>query len=153
MAMGLGRLKYLQPPVSLRRCQWDQPGDVIHVDTKQLARFDRGGHRITGNRRLGRSSAAGYEKSHVAIDDGTRLAYAGVLPAEKQATTVGFLINAVAWFSSQGIMCGRVLSDNGSAYRSKPWRLACEALGLNPKRTRLYMPRTNGKAKKFTKTS
>ena len=89
-AMGLGRLKHLQPPVPVRRYQWARPGDMIHVDIKQLARFDRVGHRITGDRRQGRSSGAGYEKAHVAIDDATRLAYAEVLPDEKQATTVGY---------------------------------------------------------------
>jgi len=151
-AMGLGRLKHLQPPVPVRRYQWAWPGDMIHVDIKQLARFDRVGHRITGDRRLGRSAGAGYEKAHVAIDDATRLAYAEVLPDEKQATTVGFLIRAVAWFGRQGIECRRVLSDNGSAYRSKPWRQACEALGLTAKRTRPYTPRTNGKAERFIKT-
>jgi len=99
--MGLGRLKDLQLPVPVRRYQWDQPGDMIHLDIKQFARFDRIGHRITGDRRLWRSSGAGYEKAHVvAIDDATRLAYAEVLPDEKQATTVGFLIRAVAWFGS-----------------------------------------------------
>jgi transposase InsO family protein len=125
---------------------------MIHVDIKQLARFDRVGHRITGDRRLGRSAGAGYEKAHVAIADATRLAYAEVLPDEKQATTVGFLIRAVAWFESQGIECRRVLSDNGSAYRSKPWRQACEALGLSAKRTRPYTARTNGKDERFIKT-
>jgi transposase InsO family protein len=85
----------------------------------------------------------------VAIDDATRLAYVEVLPDEKQATTVGFLLRAVAWFDGQGISCKRVLSDNGSAYRSKPWREACSALGLTPKRTRPYTPRTNGKAERY----
>jgi len=151
-AMGLGRLKHLQPPVPVRRYQWAQPGDMIHVDIKQLARFDRVGHRITGDRRLGRSAGAGYEKAHVAIDDATRLAYAEVLPDEKEATRVGFLIRAMAWFGRQGIECRRVLSDNGSAYHSKPWRQACEALGLTSKRTRPYTPRTNGKAERFIKT-
>lgn len=75
-----------------------------------------------------------------------------VLADEKQATTVGFLLRAVAWFNSQGISCTRVLSDNGSAYRSKPWREACSALGLTPKRTRPYTPRTNGKAERLIKT-
>jgi len=68
----------------------------------------------------------------VAIDDATGLAYVEVLPNEKQATTVGFLLRAVAWFDGQGIRCKRVLSDNGSAYRSRPWREACSALGLIP---------------------
>ncbi len=143
-AMGLGRLKHLQPPVPVRRYQWARPGDMIDVDTKQLARFDRVGHRITGDRRLGRSAGADYEQSHVAIDDATRLAYAEVLPDEKQATTVGFLTRAVGWFSRQGIECRRMLSDNGSAYRSKCWRQACEALGLTAKRTNPYTQRTNG---------
>jgi hypothetical protein len=93
---------------------------MIHVDTKQLARFKRVGHRITGDCRLGCSHGAGYEKTHVAIDDATRLACVEVLPDEKQATTMGFLLRAMAWFNSQGITCRRVLSDNGSAYRSRP---------------------------------
>ena len=151
-ALGLGRLKNLQPTEPVRRYQWAQPGDMIHVDTKQLARFERVGHLITCDRRLGSSRGAGYEKAHVAIDDATRLAYVEVLPDEKQATTVGFLLRAVAWFDGQGISCKRVLSDNGSAYRSRPWREACSVLGLTPKRTRPYTPRTNGKAERFIKT-
>ena len=110
-ALGLGRLKNLQPAEPVRRYQWAQPGDMIHVDTKQLARFERVGHRITGDRRLGSSRGAGYEKAHVAIDDATRLAYVEVLPDEKLATTVGFLLRAVAWFDGQGISCKRVLSE------------------------------------------
>ena len=135
-ALGLGRLKNLQPAEPVRRYQWARPGDMIHVDTKQLARFERVGHRITGDRRQGSSRGAGYEKARVAIDDATRLAYVEVLPDKKQATTVGFLLRAVAWFDGQGISGRRVLSDNGSAYRSKPWREACSALGLISKRTR-----------------
>ena len=68
---------------------------MIHVDIKQLARFKRVGHRITGDRRLGSSRGAGCEKAHVAVDDATRLAYVEVLPDEKQETTVGFLLRAV----------------------------------------------------------
>ncbi len=73
---------------------------MIHVDTQQLARFERVGHRITGDRRMGSSRGAGYEKVHVAIDDATRLAYVEVLPDEKQATTVGFLLRAAALWGS-----------------------------------------------------
>ena len=124
---------------------------MIHVDTKQLARFARVGHRITGDRCQcqGSSRGAGYEKAHVAIDDVTRLAYVEVLPDEKQATTMGFLLRAVAWFEGQGISGRRVISDNGSAYRSKPWREACSTLGLIPKRTRPYSPHTNSKAERY----
>jgi hypothetical protein len=129
-SMGLGPLRNLQPKEPVRRYQWAQPGDMIHVDTKQLARFERIGHRITGDRRLGSSPGAGYEKAHVAVDDATRLAYVEVLPDEQNPTTVGFVVRAVSWFNSQGITCRRVLSDNGSAYRSRQWRQACTVLGL-----------------------
>jgi hypothetical protein len=101
---------------------------------------------------LCRSACAGYEKAYVAIDDATRLAYAEVLSDEKQATTDGFLIRAVVWFGRQGIECRSVLADNCTAYRSKPWRQACEALGLSDKSTRRYTPRNNGKAEHFIKT-
>ena len=151
-AIGLGRLRNLEPKEPVRLYQWAQPGDMIHVDTKQLARFERIGHRITGDRRQGCSPGAGYEKAHVAVDDATRLAYVEVLPDEQKATTVGFLVRAVSWFNSQGITCRRVLSDNGSAYRSKQWRQACTVLGLKAKRTRAYRPQTNGKAERFIKT-
>ncbi len=86
------------------------------------------------------------------VDDATRLACVEVLPDKQKATTVGFLVPAVSWFNSQGISCRRVLSDNGSAYRSKPWRKACSAMGLKAKRTRAYRPQTNGKAERFIKT-
>ena len=81
--------------------------------------------------------------------DATRLTYVEVLPDEQKATTVGFMLRAVSWFNSQGITCRRVLSDNGSAYRSKQWRQACTVLGLKAKRTRAYRPQTNGKAEGF----
>ena len=123
-ALGLGRLRNLEPRKPVQRYQWKRPGDMIHVDTKQLARFERVGHRITGDRRHGCSRGAGYEK-HVAIDDATRLAYVEVLADELRATTVGFLGRAVGWFSKQGITCRRVLPDNGPAYRSGDWRKAC----------------------------
>lgn len=150
--LGLGRLKNLDPKPPVRRYQWERPGDMIHVDTKQLARFERVGHRITGDRRQGSSRGAGYEKVHVAIDDATRLAYVEVLADEQKATTIGFLARAVGWFSEQGITCRRILSDNGSAYRSGDWRKACRALDLRPIRTKPYTPQTNGKAERFIKT-
>ena len=80
-ALGLGRLKNLQPAEPVRRYQWARPGDMIHVDTKQLARFDRVGHRITGDRRLGCSRGAGHEKAHVALDGRTPIQQIGLLRA------------------------------------------------------------------------
>ena len=125
---------------------------MIHVDTKQLARFERVGHRITGDRRQGSSRGAGYEKVHVAIDDATRLAYVEVLADEQRSTTVGSLARALGWFSEQGITCRRILSDNGPSCRSGDWRKACHALALKPIRTKPYSPQTNGKAERFIKT-
>jgi transposase len=120
-ALGLGRLRNLEPKKPVQRYLWEQPGDMTHVDTKQLARFERVGHRITGDRRPGCSRGVGYEKVHVANDDATRLAYVEVLAGEMRATTVGFLARAVGWFCEQGITCRRILSDNGPAYRSGDW--------------------------------
>jgi hypothetical protein len=94
--LGLNRLRNLDPKPPLQRYQWERPGDMIHVDIKQLARFQRVGHRITSDPRKGISPGAGYEKVHVAVDDATRLSYVEVLPDEKGPTTVGFLSRAVA---------------------------------------------------------
>jgi len=105
-----------------------------------MARLERVGHRINGDRRLGSSRGAGYEKAHVAIDDSTQLAYVEVLPDEKQSSTMGSLLRAVDWFDGQGISCKRVHYDNGSAYRSKLWRETCSALGHTSKCTRPYTP-------------
>jgi hypothetical protein len=102
-AIGPGRLRNLQPKEPDRRYQWAQPGDMIHVDNKQLARFERIGHLITGDRRQGCSRGAGYEKAHVAVDDATRLAYVEVLPVEQKITTVGLLVRSVSWINSKSI--------------------------------------------------
>jgi transposase InsO family protein len=152
--LGLGRLRSLEPrpPPPVRRYLWQRPDVMIHVDTKQLPRFRQVGHRISGDRRLGSSRGASYEKAHVAVDDATRLAYVEALPDEKKVTTVGFLAQALGWFSEQGITCQRILSDNGSPYRSGDWRKAGKALDLQPIRTRPYAPRTNGKAERLIRT-
>jgi hypothetical protein len=146
---GLTRLRNLDSKPPVQRYQWEQPGDMIDVDTKQLSRFERVAHRITGDRRHGCSRGAGYEKVHVAIDDATDLAYVEVLPDEQKATTVGFLACAVGWFSEQGITCRHDLSNNGSSYHSGEWQEACSAMDLRPIRTKPYRPRTNGKAEQF----
>jgi transposase InsO family protein len=86
------------------------------------------------------------------VDDATRQAYVKVLPDEQQNTTIGFLVRAVGWFSEQGLTCRRILSDNGSAYRSGAWRKACKTMAIKPIRTKPYTPQTNGKAERFIKT-
>jgi transposase InsO family protein len=150
--LGLGRLRNLEPKPPVQRYERETPGDLIHIDVKKLARFRGVGHRITGNRQQGRSAGVGYDRVHVAIDDATRLAYVEVLADEQQATAIGFLCRAVAWFNSQGVECLQVMSDNGPAYVSRSFAKACKALGLKHIRTRPYTPRTNGKAERFIQT-
>jgi hypothetical protein len=90
---------------------------------------------------------------HVCIDDASRLAYSEVLADERKTSAVPFLERAVGWFARQGITVERVMTDNGSAYRSRHWGQACGGLALRHIRTRPYTPRTNGKAERFIQTS
>jgi transposase InsO family protein len=160
--IGLGRLGRLglEPTVRYER---RRPGELLHIDVKKLGRIQVPGHRMTGNRRQrarqtevgtpGRKrGTAGWEFVHVCVDDATRLAYAEVLPDEKGTTAAGFLRRAVAFYRRHGISVERVMTDNGSAYRSTLHALACRALGLRHLRTRAYRPQTNGKAERFIRT-
>ena len=148
---GLARLRQLEPPVPTQRYQWRQPGDLLHLDIKKLGRIGRVGHRITGDRRS-RMRGIGWEYVHVAIDDASRLAYVEVLLDEGEGTTTQFLWRARAWFRRHGIRVRRVLTDNGSAYRSARFARLCASVGLRHLRTRPYTPRTNGKAERFIQT-
>ena len=127
------------------------PGELIHIDVKKLGRIGRPGHRVNGDRTT-RSRGIGWEFVHVCIDDCTRLAYVEVLNDERKETVTAFLQRAVAWFAAQGVTIQRVMTDNGSGYRSKLHRKACEALRIRHLFTRPYRPRTNGKAERFIRT-
>ena len=94
----------------------------------------------------------GHAFVHAAVDDHSRLAYAEIHDDETAATALGFLHRAVAWFAARGITIERVLSDNGSCYRSKAWRQTCTELGIKAKYTRAYRPQTNGKVERFNRT-
>ena len=156
----LGRLG-LQPVVRYER---QRPGELIHIDVKKLGRIHGGaGKRVTAgikrNPKRTRVDAAGVERHvigwdyvHIAIDDATRLAYAEVLCDEKATTAVVFLARALAFFERHGITVERVLTDNGSPYRSTVHAIACRALGVRHLRTRPYRPQTNGKAERFIRT-
>jgi transposase InsO family protein len=148
---GLGRLKSLDGTAPVVRYQRQRPGELIHLDIKKLARFERVGHRITGNRR-GKSEGAGYDFFHVAIDDATRLAYVEVLPDERRSSTTGFLLRALRWFRERGVRVERVMTDNGSGYVARLFRKALRMLGIHHIRTRPYTPKTNGKAERFIQT-
>ena len=160
---GIGRLGRLglEPAVRYER---SRPGELVHVDVKRLGRIHGGaGKRVTnGIRRNPRRTrvdsdgverkSIGWEYVHVAIDDYSRLAYAEVLPNEKAATIVGFLRRSIAFFARYGIQVERLLTDNGSGYRSTLHALACRQLGIRHLHTRPYRPQTNGKAERFIRT-
>ena len=128
------------------------PGELIHIDTKKLGRIDGIGHRITGNRR-GQRKGIGWDLVHVCVDDASRLAYTEVMPDEKKESACAFLTRALAFFAAHGVSVERVMTDNGSAYRSHDFRDLCIAGRLKHIRTRPYTPRTNGKAERFIQTS
>jgi transposase InsO family protein len=149
--LGLGQLAALEPKAPIRRYERRRPGDLVHLDIKKLARFDKPGHRVTGSRR-GQNSRVGFEYVHVCIDDYSRAAYVEVLDDETGDTCARFLARAVIWFASQGVTVRRVMTDNGVGYRSHLFRHAWQALGLRHLLTRPYTPKTNGKAERFIKT-
>jgi transposase InsO family protein len=152
--LGLGKLKALDPKPPVVRYEKAAPGELIHIDIKSLGKIDGVGHRITGYREgQHRARGIGLEHLHVAIDDASRLAYTEILPSLGQDDATGFLERALAWYGRLGVKVERVMTDNGSAYRSKRFANALRAAGLRHVRTRPYTPRTNGKAERFIQTS
>lgn len=149
--LGLGRLRYLNPPPPAHRYEWARPGQLVHMDIKKLGRIVRPSHRVTGDRRDS-VDGAGWEYAHVAIDDCSRFTYVEILPDEKRYTATAFWLRAVRAFRQHGVRVERVLTDNGGAYRSRPFRKACRWLGIATKRTRPYRPQTNGKAERMIQT-
>ena len=132
----------------------DAPGDMVHVDIKKLGRIpDGGGHKVLGRAqgKRNRQAGVGYWYIHNAVDDCTRLAYSELLDNERKETAAGFWVRANAYFESVGITVQRVLTDNGSCYRSK---LFAKTLGeaITHKRTRPYRPQTNGKVERYNRT-
>jgi transposase InsO family protein len=160
--LGLNRIAALEPAEPVRRYEREHPGDLIHIDIKKLGRFDQVGHRITGDRRgqssrrgrrQGKSWGAGWEFVHDCIDDASRLAFSQILPDEKKESAVAFLHAALAYYRSLGVTVARVMTDNGSCYKSFDFRDACRDLGLRHIRTKPYTPKTNGKAERFIQTA
>ena len=150
--LGLNKLSRLEPKPPVIRYEHKNPGDMIHLDIKKLGKIDGVGHRITGDRSK-RKSGAGWEYLHVCVDDNSRTAYSELLPDEKAASAACFLIRAKGWFERHGVTVDRVLTDNGSCYRSHLFSAACQYLGMRPQKTKPYTPRTNGKAERFIQTS
>jgi transposase InsO family protein len=152
--LGLSRMKDLEPVAPVIRYERKAPGEMIHLDIKKLGRFERVGHRITGDR-TGQSSSRGigWEFVHVCVDDASRLAFCQVMPDGKKESAVAFLKAALAYYESLGVSVARVMTDNGSCYKAFDFRDACRDRDLKHIRTKPYTPKTNGKAERFIQTA
>ncbi|MEV4007091.1 IS481 family transposase [Actinomadura sp. NPDC049753] len=167
----LNRLSHIDRATGepIRRYEHDRPGAMLHVDVKKLGNIpDGGGWRFVGRvqgernreataRRTGARNTryeprVGTAFVHTVVDDHSRVAYAEIRDDETAATAIEVLRNAVTWFTTRGVTIERVLSDNGSAYKSRAWSQACAELGIRPKKTRPYRPQTNGKVERFHRT-
>ncbi len=168
-AARLNRLSYVDRATGepVRRYEHPHPGSLVHVDVKKIGNIpDGGGWRYVGRRQGQKNRAAtpdkpknkwhspklGYAFVHTVIDDYSRVAYTEVHDDETAITAAAVLHRAVDWFADRGVTIERVLSDNGSAYRSHLWCDTCEALSIRPKFTRPYRPQTNGKVERFHRT-
>ena len=158
--IGLGKRSRLDPAEPPNRYERRRPGELVHVDIKQLGRIRGAGHRVTGSRASQKSTrtegrrrgVAGWEYVHVMVDDYTRLAYAEVLDDLTARCAIAFLGRAVAWFAARGVRIEAVMSDNGSCYLAHAYAAALAELGLRHLRIRPRRPRTNGKAERFIQT-
>jgi transposase InsO family protein len=150
--VGLGRSSRLEPLEPVNRYEHQRPGELVHLDIKKLARFDRPGHRLLGRGRGRFETGAGYEYLHVCVDDYSRVAYVELLPDERGLTAAGFLERAARHFASHGVAIERVLTDNGAGYVSAAFAESCERSQVKHTRTRPRRPQTNGKAERFIQT-
>jgi transposase InsO family protein len=158
--IGLGKRSRLEPPEPLNRYERRHPGELVHVDIKQLGRVRGAGHRVLASRasqkrtrREGRlTGVAGWEYVHVVVDDHSRLAYAEVLDDLTAACAIAFVRRAVAWFDERGVRIRAVMTDNGSCFTAHAYHRALRELGLRHIRIRPRRPQTNGKAERFIQT-
>lgn len=147
----VAKLPPLETANPARRYERKTPGEILHMDTKKLARFERPGHRVTGD--LSQfSRKPGYHALHVAIDDHSRVGFSLILPDEKTKSAITFALAALRYYRALGVRVTRIMTDNGSAYRSKKFAKLLRRLKIRHLRTRPYTPQTNGKAERFIQT-
>lgn len=149
---GLSRLSDLQPEEPIQRYEREVPGELLHIDTKKLGRFDKVGHRITGDRTQ-RARDIGWDFVFVAVDDNSRVAFTQVYPDETGKSAAAFLRAAAMYFDTLGVPIQRVLTDNGKAFYSASFAEACLEQGISQRFTRAYRPQTNGKAERFIQSA
>lgn len=149
---GLSRFSDLQPKEPIQRYERAKPGELLHIDIKKLGRFAQTGHRITGDRTQ-KTRGIGWEFLFVAIDDHSRTAFTQLYPDERKESAVSFLHAATHYFASLNTPIQRLITDNGSAFRSQAFRIACHTLAIAHRFTRAYRPQTNGKAERFIQSA
>ena len=148
--LGLSRIRDLEPIAEpALRYEHEHPGDLIHLDTKKLGHIASGGGKRFGPHRSSRG--VGWSVIFVAVDDATRLAYVEELADECGATAAGFAARALAYYGDHGAAVKRILTDNGSCFRSRALRDMLAGRGVKHSYTRPYRPQTNGKAEAFVK--
>ena len=150
-AAGAAKLPALQDAPPVVRYERASPGELLHLDTKKLHRFDRPGHRVTGDRTQN-TPRAGHQALHVAIDDHSRVGFSLLLADETARCACVHLLAALRYYKALGVRVAQVMTDNGSAYKSKRFAKLLRRLGIKHIRTRPYTPRTNGKAERFIQT-
>ena len=149
---GLSKFSDLAPVDPVQRYEREAPGDLLHIDIKKLGRFNKVGHRITGDR-AGRTGDWGWEYVFVAVDDHSRVAFTQMFPDEKKESAKAFLRAATAYFAGLRVPIQRLITDNGPAFRSGLFGAACLELGISQKFTRAFRPQTNGKAERFIQSA
>ena len=147
----LARLPSVQAQPAGPRYERKRPGELLHIDTKKLPRFSQPGHRVTTDRTK-KTRKAGHQALHVCIDDHSRVGFTRLLGDETAQSACAFLIAALRYYAQLGVRVEAVMTDNGTAYRSKRWAKLLRRLKLRHLRTRPYTPRTNGKAERFIQT-
>ena len=140
------------PPSPAVRYEREHPGELLHFDTKKLGRIERPSHRVTGDRR-DQVRGAGWECLHICIDDHSRFSHAAVRADERKDTAINFLEEVITHYRQLGINVQRIMTDNGSCYKSAAFRKACGRLGLKHLFTQPYTPKTNGKAERFIQSA
>jgi len=148
----LSRWRDLEPAPPVIRYEHAAPGDMLHIDIKKLGRIERPSHRVTKDRR-DTVKGAGWEYLFVSIDDHARIAFTDLHPNEQKESAVRFLEAAVDYYKSLGVSIQRLLTDNGSAFRSKAFAATCSQLGIRHSFTKPYHPQTNGKAERFIQSA
>lgn len=148
---GVARLPPLQQTAPVRRYERKTAGELLHLDTKKLARFEQPGHRVTGDRTR-YTAKAGWQALHVAIDDHSRVGFSLMLPDESARSACAHLLAALRYYKGLGVKIEQVMTDNGAAYKSRRFARLLRRLKIRHIRTRPYTPRTNGKAERFIQT-